>query len=217
MISSSCLLRHCAAASSRASGIPSNRRQIVLTAAIRSVRSGTPASRARSRNSRTASVSASTTYAGGVAKGPSTSSDSPGRSRGDRLVASTRGDSHEASRASTASAAAAVTCSQLSTTTRAGCSVGELSSASKDAKPELSRDRARHVGPVVHPGQVDKVGAERIVGAGLPGDRHRQRRLATSSAVSRSRPISSISRTTPVVRLRPSLNPEPRTPTTLTM
>ena len=36
-------------------------------------------------------LSVSTTSAGGVADGPSTTSDSPGRSSGDRLVASTRG------------------------------------------------------------------------------------------------------------------------------
>ena len=74
-------------------------------------------------------------FAPGTPRGLSTTSDSAGRSSGERLVASTVGVRHAASNASMASAAADVTCSQLSTTTSAGVSDGEQSRASNELNP----------------------------------------------------------------------------------
>ena len=79
-----------------------------------------PASRARSRNSRTASLSTSAVPGRRDASGPSTTSDSSGRSSGERLVARTVGASQASSRSAMASAAGAVTCSQLSTRSAGG-------------------------------------------------------------------------------------------------
>ena len=77
--------------------------------------------------------------------GPSTTSDSPGRSSGDRLVASTRGDSQDASSAAMASAAVAVTCSQLSTTHQSGLLGRRVDQRVEGRETQLRGDRTGDV------------------------------------------------------------------------
>jgi hypothetical protein len=90
------------------------------TASMSPAAGGTPASRARSRKRCTAGASGSTTPGGGSASGPRRNTASPGRSRGARLVTSTVTVSEASSSRATVSAAASLTCSQLSTSSRTG-------------------------------------------------------------------------------------------------
>ena len=110
-----------AAASSMASGMPSSRRQISLTAAAFPAVSAKPgrACAARSANSRTASAPAASatarpaSSAGSPSEGTSQQT-SPSAPSGSRLVASTRSSGAARSSVRISPAAAASTCSQLS-------------------------------------------------------------------------------------------------------
>ena len=108
------------AASSRARGMPSSRRQIAASAgASRSVTSrGEPAAAARSRRRATAGDAATVSTSSwlGVASGDRTSSRSARTRKGARLVARTTRSGQRATR-SASTGAAPVSCSRLSSTT----------------------------------------------------------------------------------------------------
>ena len=157
-ISAGSIVRVRAAASSIASGTPSRWRHKATTAASCSSAIDAPASRARSRNSRTESLSSVGSV--GVRHSERAENDEGlgreverGAARGEH-----GGDWQAPRRSAMASAAAAVTCSQLSTTKSAGRSDGEASRCLEGTETELTGDRTRHRVRRVDTGQVDARG-----------------------------------------------------------
>ena len=135
----------CAAASSTASGMPSRRAQMSSTIGrCRSSIGPPPASATRSSNNRTASD---------VASAPSRTMRSPTTCRGSRVVVSTATAGQWSTIASTTSAAALSTCSQLSITSRTERRARKVtSSAIASSSRELHPHR---VGDRLHDDAVD--------------------------------------------------------------
>ena len=217
VISATPIVRARAVAISIASGRPSSRRQRSTTSARSSSVTVAPASRHRSRNSCTDGHARGSPSPVGTANGASETIDSPGTSRGARLVATTVGWLHAPSTCTTADATASSKCSQLSTSNRTGRSLGELRSASNESKPSCwamvpgtTASSSTRVGRRPNP---QRVPTGKTFGRG-PGER----RLATpagpttvtrrlliprcsSSASSSSRPISELGAIPDTLRL----------------
>ena len=206
-ISAMLIVRARAPAISMASGRPSTRRHSSTTAGRSVEPTAAPASRQRSRNSCTDGHDSGSPSGRGTASGARDSTDSPGMSRGERLVARIVG-CWQAPRICTSQCAAASSrCSQLSTTRSTGRSAGELSSALNESNPSCaarapgtpasSSTRVRSTYPV----PIENIGATVTAPARAsavlptpPGPTTVTSRLvrnrSSSSCSSRSRPTS---------------------------
>ncbi len=128
-----------AAASSIASGRPSRRRQISMTASTVSSSTSKPADAAAARSAKSCTDGCSRAAAGswpssGRPSGGTIARCSPSMPSGSRLVATTRRRGQCASRRSTSAAASATRCSQLSMTRRVSRGSSASTSRSKPSR-----------------------------------------------------------------------------------
>ena len=137
-ISAMLIVRARAAAISMASGRPSTRRHSSTTAGRSAGPTTAPASRQRWKNSCTDGHDSGSRSGTGTASGARGSTDSPGISSGDRLVARIVGCWQAPRICTSHRAAASSRCSQLSTTRSTGRSAGELRRASKESNPSCA-------------------------------------------------------------------------------